>query len=267
MCPNAVAHGMRCPAFLALLVLGAAAATGCLGVATREGITENTGLATYHDPTAYPALLIEIDFMPQVPPSHDAMETLRGALSEATRRQDVRVEAEAIDPRLLQGLDGEWTDAELIAIAAATLSSAPPGAFSNGSLAVLHVVYLEGGTDGDGTALGVANGRTAFLFRTPSTLPDTGLRSPVVERAVLVHEVGHILGLVNNGVPMVRPHEDPESPHHSRNTESVMYHAVDGGEALLATLAEGFAPPHQFDADDLADMRAFRERLASERAR
>lgn len=35
-----------------------------------------------------------------------------------------------------------------------------------------------------------------------------------LEAATLVHETGHHLGLLNAGIPMVRPHEDPSKGAH-----------------------------------------------------
>jgi hypothetical protein len=42
---------------------------------------------------------------------------------------------------------------------------------------------------------------------------------------VLTHEFGHLLGLVNNGIPMVNDHLAPQFEHHDRDPECLMYWA------------------------------------------
>lgn len=43
------------------------------------------------------------------------------------------------------------------------------------------------------------------------------------EQSVVIHEVGHALGLVNKGVPMTAAHEDTVHPAHCTNADCVMY--------------------------------------------
>ena len=74
-----------------------------------------------------------------------------------------------------------------------------------------------------------------------------------IEDAVTMHEVGHLLGLVDLYLETGRA--DPEHPGHSRNTRSVMYWAVESN--LVADLLTG-GPPKDFDNDDLADLQSIR---------
>jgi hypothetical protein len=74
-----------------------------------------------------------------------------------------------------------------------------------------------------------------------------------IEQAVAVHEVGHLLGLVD--IALDRDRDDPEHPNHSRNRGSVMFWAIDTD--LVGQILGG-PPPRSFDADDqrdLADLR------------
>ena len=48
-----------------------------------------------------------------------------------------------------------------------------------------------------------------------------------VESGVMEHEFGHLVGLVNNGTPMVTSHEDPEHAHHCTNTNCLMYYEIE----------------------------------------
>jgi hypothetical protein len=47
-----------------------------------------------------------------------------------------------------------------------------------------------------------------------------------VESGTLMHEVGHLLGLVNTGTPMVKPHEDAGHKAHCTNTSCLMYYGI-----------------------------------------
>ncbi len=48
------------------------------------------------------------------------------------------------------------------------------------------------------------------------------------EQATLVHEMGHAMGLVNNGLPMASAHEDASHLKHSNNSSDVMYWENEG---------------------------------------
>ncbi|MBV9986871.1 MAG: hypothetical protein JO301_04290 [Chitinophagaceae bacterium] len=47
-----------------------------------------------------------------------------------------------------------------------------------------------------------------------------------VESGTMMHEFGHLLGLVNLGTPMVKAHEDPSHTSHCSNTNCLMYYAT-----------------------------------------
>ncbi|MSP72515.1 MAG: hypothetical protein EXR76_10110 [Myxococcales bacterium] len=54
-----------------------------------------------------------------------------------------------------------------------------------------------------------------------------------VESLAVSHALGHALGLVNHGVPMRLPHEDPGSVGHCENPNCVMSAAIESGAGLL----------------------------------
>ena len=72
-----------------------------------------------------------------------------------------------------------------------------------------------------------------------------------IENSVLVHEFGHLLGLVNLVYTSPVDHEDKDHPGHSNNEESVMYRAVESGD--LRNIITGQLPD-EFDQDDLNDL-------------
>ena len=80
--------------------------------------------------------------------------------------------------------------------------------------------------------------------------------SEEVERAVTIHEAGHLLGLVNLVYQSPIDHEDPDHPGHSSNDDSVMYWAIESN--TVGNFISGNIPD-EFDADDKSDL----EQMAS----
>ncbi|MDA0648019.1 MAG: hypothetical protein O3B00_03455 [archaeon] len=75
-----------------------------------------------------------------------------------------------------------------------------------------------------------------------------------VENSVMVHEVGHLLGLVNLVYTSPVNHESTDKPGHSDNDDSVMYWAIESmnvGSFISGDLPNDF---DQDDKDDLAGM-------------
>ena len=119
----------------------------------------------------------------------------------------------------------------------------------------------EGELDGRGSAAwfnrpyGVAvDASTIAIFKDSVEAAENIIQRPSseeIERAVSVHEAGHLLGLVNLVYESPIDHEDPDHPGHSNNDNSVMYWAIetnDVGNLITGNL------PNTFDADDKSDL-------------
>jgi hypothetical protein len=171
-------------------------------------------------------------------PSQRAMEAVAARLKDLTGKREVTVLPPVHLALANASRDHGWTAAEAQGVAARLPALAQPGT------AVLVYLYLDG--------YGASHGRVSGFGADSITIfPDTfrlySHADGSLERAVLLHETGHALGLVNHGLPMVRDHVDRSEPClcHSSNPESVMAHPDDS------------AHPLGFDNDDLADVRAF----------
>jgi hypothetical protein len=146
-------------------------------------------------------------------------------------------------------LDDVWTADEVRAVADSIGTSQSDGR------AVLHIVFVHGRWHESDTVLGVAvRGDTAAIFVDAVDEAASPLVGPgAIEEAVTMHEVGHLLGLVDLFLQTGRA--DPEHPGHSSNRSSVMYWAVES--TLLTDVLTG-GPPRDFDADDLRDLATIR---------
>jgi hypothetical protein len=150
----------------------------------------------------------------------------------------------------LSGGARAWTAQEIVATAAAAAQVE-----SGRDQVVLRLLFLRGTYQGDDSILGVAvAGDVAAVFSDQVASAAGILVAPsVVEDAVTVHEVGHLLGLVDLLLGTGRG--DPAHPGHSRNKRSVMYWQVESG--LVTQLLDG-GIPRDLDADDRAELAAIR---------
>lgn len=62
-----------------------------------------------------------------------------------------------------------------------------------------------------------------------------------LETAVLLHEIGHLLGLVNKGSPLITEHGDSVFTDHCKNKKCLMYHSVET-KSLSSILLKGHIP-------------------------
>jgi hypothetical protein len=163
--------------------------------------------------------------------------------------------------------DTVWTDEALAELAQEMFDDdSAPGTVS------MHVMFLDGTYASEsGSTLGVAWGsRFVAMFKNViegscgglALLPGLEDEACVVsESGVWSHEIGHVLGLVNNGIEMQTPYEDKEHPHHDASEGCLMYWAYDGPsfvDTAIARLASGEAEI-EFCENNLNDLAAARE--------
>jgi hypothetical protein len=252
--------------FLLGLIMVATSLAGCTAQYNQSESSTGTQLNIFLDVDEYPEMIIEIDSVQGYEPSNFALNGLVREIGNLTgRTEHILLRDEVLDP---QGMRDSWSAKEALEYAAAHRDTSPPGTYHKGSAAVMHILFLSGEYADSYAAIAIAQTSTIIVFRgdveTPSApYPDTSNPSvgDLASRAVLIHEAGHTFGLVNNGVPMVNPHADPEDPHHSSNADSVMKPGIDYFDAQQGWLLGGAGPPFRFDDDDLADVRAFQARM------
>lgn len=130
--------------------------------------------------------------------------------------------------------------------------------WSDEKSATLYLLFLNGELRGNPGVLGVAWRASSVVIFTDLIRGSVTELSPAtsIERAVMTHEVGHSLSLVNLTYRSPRDHEDPQHRGHSKSRGSVMYWAV---ESISVAQVFSGGPPSTYDADDKADLKDIRE--------
>lgn len=125
-----------------------------------------------------------------------------------------------------------FSGADILAIAEAHRDS-----LSAGSTATFYFVWLDGRYEKDGEVqdgvLGVSIGGSGVVAMFKPVIESTGAGPGLnvekfVEQATLIHEFGHAVGLVDNGVEPSSDHHDEAHGAHCSNADCVMYWQIEG---------------------------------------
>jgi len=219
----------------------------------------------------YPKLVLELDAVagkgPMSQSSTEVVSELGGILGKPGGISIALHETVAS-----RGADHAWTFQELQDLASSTFNLQVPGDTTK-----MHLLFLDGHSADDtsnGRVLGLAWSHTHLVMFTDTIHDVCEARATLLvgrdrlcaetETGVWIHEIGHLLGLVDNGLPMVANHRDPDAAHgrHDANDACVMYWAYEGEAAVdrvLSNLIGGGGGAPSFDAQCLADIAAIRD--------
>ena len=214
----------------------------------------------------YPRMVLEVDGWGGYTPTASVADRLQRGLLGILDKESVEVRFDQAFPG--KGADHAWSNEELLRLAEETgTMEVPVGTIK------LHVLLVDGYSAMDtaeGKVLGLAFPWTHLvLFR--QTLDQSCGKGPILtppacveaELGVWVHEVGHQLGLVNNGLVMVGNHQDAAHGAHDANDRCIMYWAYEGSDILKAIgsgLFGSSAPNMGFDDACMADINAVKTR-------
>lgn len=204
------------------------------------------------------SLTVEVDYQPGAEP-YTGVEPGFGDIWEISRRNMAALFAPAGTTLTIPGTleemeelpdmggdDFGWQEISAIAEAHRDL---PP--FADG-VASLYVVWVDGhALDEDGerndNILGVSYGDTGIIAMFKPVIESTALPlvavEKYVEQATLVHELGHAVGLVNNGIAMAEDHQDEAHGSHCDNTECVMYWTIEGAPGAVDFVEKNVTQP------------------------
>jgi hypothetical protein len=213
----------------------------------------------------YPRLVIEVDYVAGREPRQSSIDELE-AILESVLDKPGGVEVVLDEELDSLGASHAWTIDERVQLAIATSNLEVPD-----DTIKIHTLSLDGHAieddSMDGVLLGVAWGfENIVLWR--DTLDGGCMGVGVLvdelcaqaELLIWQHEVGHVIGLVDGGLPMVVDHLDPTpgAGKHDVDHACVMYREYEGLDAIDATLDRLLmgGPAIELDAACLADIDA-----------
>lgn len=205
--------------------------------------------------TPYTSIVVEVDHTTNAPPRQQALDHLQSVIEDLLDKPGsvtIQVDDEIPDPgstltlAQIRQIEDEHRDT-----------------FGLGDTAAVYFLYVSDPSDMDtqnSLILGLAH-RASSLVMFRGNIDDVsgGVGQPsseAVESTVIAHELGHVLGLVNVGTPMVNDHADPDHPSHDVDDTCVMYFANNSSDLIANLLSGGVVP--DFDAECRADIAAIR---------
>jgi hypothetical protein len=226
------------PCLCVCLVLAA----GCSSDGDDAPVSPAYMARNYLRDTPYANLRVEVDYVAGYPPRQAALNLLRQRLIERCNKNQVTVLIDDAIPNTQSRYDlKDITNLETIY----------RDAWSAGNTAILYVLYLNGSSTFDTpttkTLAHTFQSSAIAVFKESIDASATAtITATEIESSVLIHETGHLLGLVNNGTTMVLDHEERHSPFHCTQPGCVMHFELETTDFL--TLVTGALP------DDFCDL-------------
>jgi len=247
---------MRCAVWLVVVTFGA----GCGG-------DTMPGIESYLRPEPYPKLEIEVDHVPGMEPRAWTKSQLIDGLGTILDKPG-GIQVLRDQPLEAHGPTGTWTLDELQRLAEDTFDHAAAGDTIRMHALFVDGHYVEDTADSKVLGLAWSNTHVALFKQTieetcgSASIPAKDKLCALTELAVWTHEIGHVIGLVDNGLPMVASHLDTEHGHHCDDPKCIMYWQADT-PALVSLLrdriAGGNTSPLGFGAACQADIATVRD--------
>jgi hypothetical protein len=245
-------HRRLGPLLLGLALLGA----GCNGATAQKSNlvpqAQPGDMALDYVTDAYPSMLVEVAYISGYAPSPTALAKAQEIYSKRLLKPK-GVEIVTLTEIPASQARPRWSVGDILTLEAQYRRNAT-GDEQNRERAVIWMVYLNGNSEfdqGSTRALGISyDPSSSAIFAESIAETSAPEVREVVEALVLIHEGGHLFGLVNNGLPMVDSHEDPASFRHDSNPNCVMFHQIETQNVLKLSTA----PPYDYDYECRLDL-------------
>ena len=198
--------------------------------------------------SAYKSLKIEIQYMPGLKPHPIAIDMVIDLLGERLDKPlGIFVELNEIDPTLRT----IFTTEDL-----SNIESENRTVFSKGNQLGAYILIVSGAYYSGGILAVAYKNTSVCLFGEPLKYFSIGITDNTKAKLIamlLVHEFGHLFGLVDMGTLMQVDHLDATNGNHCDNSTCLMHHTY---EANTREFIRSFADIPSFDANCIADMHA-----------
>ena len=196
----------------------------------------------------YSSLKIEIQYMPGFAPDPAALNHLQATLSTLLNKPSgITIVTNQVPASGNLTLNAD----NILEIERNNRTS-----FTAASQISVYVLYTNGNYT-EGNVLGIAYRNTSVALFGKKIHDNSGAIGQTsrtkLEATVLVHELGHLLGLVDLGSPMQTNHKDAAHGNHCNNTSCIMHYASETTD-ILGFLLTGNIP--SFDVNCRTDMQA-----------
>ena len=194
-------------------------------------------------------LIVEIQYMEGHRPTGEAISRFQSFLEERLNKSTVTM----MEPSVIPALGQNAYSANQIR----DLEEEHRTVYPEEGILSTYFIIVDGEWDVSSNVLGIAYYNTSMaLFGKKIEEASGGLFQhgrDKIEATVMLHEIGHLMGLVNNGIEMQNDHQDEGHGKHCDESECLMYFAVRTTD-FFANVFEGTIP--ELDEACLADLRA-----------
>lgn len=198
----------------------------------------------------YSRLQIEIIYVQEYELEEESLQNLEEFLQNRLHKPDgISITTTAIES---PGL-GTYSSEDIVEVEENQRSL-----FTSDNTITVYGFIADGQFNQNENVLGLAYRNTSFiLFGSGIKANSGGFNQPsksLLESTVLHHEMGHLLGLVNNGTDMVTDHQDEEHGHHCNAENCLMYWTAETGDIVSSLVGMNSPPP--LDDNCINDLKA-----------
>lgn len=203
-------------------------------------VNDNITVNNFLSASKYDKLVVEVQFMPNHRPAATSVNNLKTLLQD---RLNKPAGITVLEKEVPTGGKSTYSAGDIRAIEKTNRTQS-----ANGKTLTAYFLFVDGdysSNSGNAKVLGIAYEATSMaIFEKTVKEHSGGLGQPSVsalESTVILHEFGHILGLVNNGTAMATEHQDEAHGKHCDDPNCLMYYTAETTD-IVANIVGGNIP-------------------------